>query len=63
MPASPSRYVIALSQAAVDMNAGSKNQTPGRSFDHSVADTPPLTIGISRVSPFLLSVMVMLSAT
>src|ERR1700734_1757496 len=62
MPASPSRYVMALSQAAVDMNAGSKNQTPGRSFDHSLADTPPLTMGISIVSPFLLSVIVMLSA-
>ena len=54
---------MALSHAAVDMNAGSKNQTPGRSFDHSLADTPPLTMGISRVSPFLLSVIVMLSAT
>src|ERR1700685_3708211 len=63
MPASPSRYVRALSQAAVVMKPGSKNQTPGRSFDHSLADTPPLTMGISRVSPFLLSVIVMLSAT
>src|SRR6202041_2469026 len=63
MPASPSRYVMALSQAAVDMKPGSKNQTPGRSFDHSLAAPPPFTMGISRVSPFLLSVIVMLSAT
>ncbi len=54
---------MALSQAAVDMNPGSKNQTPGRSFAHSSADTPPLTMGISMDSPLRLSVIVMLSAT
>src|SRR5580692_5516524 len=63
MPASPSRYVMPLSHAAVDMKPGSKNQTPGRSFAHSSAETPPLTIGISMDSPVRLSVIVMLSAT
>ena len=54
---------MALSQAAVDMKPGSKNQTPGRSLAHSSADTPPLTSGISMDSPLRLSVIVMLSAT
>src|SRR5579883_3613545 len=36
---------------------------PGRSFDHCVAEIPPLVMGISRDSPVRLSVIVMLSAT
>ena len=54
---------MALSQAAVDMKPGSKNQTPGSSLAHSSAATPPLTSGISMDSPLRLSVIVMLSAT
>jgi hypothetical protein len=63
MPASPSRNVIELSQTAVDMRPGSKNQMPGSSFDHSAAETPPLVSGTSIESPVLLSVIVMDSAT
>jgi len=33
------------------------------SFDHSLAATPPLSMGISSDSPVRLSVIVMLSAT
>src|SRR3954452_18327719 len=63
MPASPSSSVMELEAAAVVENDGSKNQMPGRSFDHWAASTPPLLIGISIDSPVRLSVMVTLSAT
>src|SRR5436853_7632232 len=59
MPLSPSSSVIALLHAAVVMNAGSKNQTLGSSLRHSVASTPPSTIGTSIDSPVRLSVIVM----
>src|SRR5687768_4811342 len=58
MPASPSRYVMADSVAAVAMKASSKNHTPGRCLRHTSAFTPPFSIGISNVSPVRLSVMV-----
>jgi hypothetical protein len=54
---------MALSQAAVDVNPGSKNQMPGSSLDHWAAEMPPFSKGISRDSPVRLSVIVMLSAT
>src|SRR5437879_7873712 len=54
---------MALSHAAVDTKAGSKNQTSGSSLRHSAEDTPPLVMGISIESPLRLSMMVTLSAT
>src|SRR3954462_10963645 len=59
MPLSPSSSVIALLHAAVVMNAGSKNHTFGSSLRHSVASTPPSTMGTSIDSPVRLSVIVM----
>src|SRR5437763_16994925 len=59
MPLSPSSSVIALLHAAVVMNAGSKNQTLGSSLRHSVASTPPSTMGTSIDSHVRLLVIVM----
>ena len=64
MPASPSISVMALRVAAV---CGERRvvepDVPGRSFFHSVAATPPWSIGISIDSPVRLSVIVTVSAT
>ena len=57
------RAFILLSVAAVALNEGSRNQTPGRSFAQAFASTAPLMMGTSTCSPVRLSVMVMVSAT
>src|SRR3954452_5731061 len=54
---------MALSVAAGAMNAGSEKKTSGSSLRHADDETPPFSIGISRLSPVRLSVMVMVSAT
>ena len=54
---------MALSHAAVETKAGSKNQVLGSSLRHSAEETPPLTMGISMESPVRLSVTVTLSGT
>ena len=43
--------VEALEQAAVVMNAGSENHTPGSSLRQASAETPPSAMGISTDSP------------
>src|SRR5215217_2314043 len=54
---------MVLSQPAVVVRAGSKNQIPGSNLRHSAASTPPLDIGTSMDSPLRLSVMVTVSGT
>src|SRR6187551_300585 len=63
MPASPSRKVMLLAHAAVDMKAGSYRRRSGSSSRSAVAGKVPLVMGTVTFLPVRSSMMVMVSAT
>src|ERR1700750_2074244 len=63
MPASPSRKVMLLAHAAVDMKAGSYRRRSGSSSRSADAGKGPLVRGTVTFLPVRSSMMVMVSAT